>query len=235
MFKITNKIFYVGVGNKQRVKHMKRNRFHREIVNSLPNKNFIRRILYENIAIEKAWRIERQIIKKCGRLVHKTGYLSNIHDGGPLPMEDAQAQHWLKGKKIKDGEKIAILSLGHPGNLVTKAIEQLKDQHINPAHYDMRFVKPIDEALLHEVFSKFNKIITVEDGCVMGGMGSAVIEFMADNDYNAKIIRLGIPDKFIEHGEQMELYDECGFSPNKIVETVVSLLKDKKNEKSKRA
>ncbi len=99
---ITNKIFYVGVGNKQRVKHMKRNRFHREIVNSLPNKNFIRRILYENIAIEKAWRIERQIIKKCGRLVHKTGYLSNIHDGGPLPMEDAQAQHWLKGKKIKD-------------------------------------------------------------------------------------------------------------------------------------
>lgn len=128
------------------------------------------------------------------------------------------------GRKIKDGNKVAILSIGHPGNLVTKAIEILKEQNIDPAHYDMRFVKPIDEKLLHEVFSKFDKIITVEDGCIMGGMGSAVLEFMGDNGYHARVTRLGIPDRYIEHGEQPELYEECGFSPNKIAESVVELL-----------
>ncbi len=138
------------------------------------------------------------------------------------------------GRKIKDGKKVAILSIGHPGNLVTKAIEQLKEKNLDPAHYDMRFVKPIDENLLHEVFNKFDKVITVEDGCIMGGMGSAVLEFMADHQYKADLIRLGIPDKFIEHGEQSELYEECGFSPSKIADSVIEILEVKKEKVSKK-
>lgn len=132
-----------------------------------------------------------------------------------------------KGRKIKDGEKVAILSIGHPGNLVTKAIEELQQEGINPAHYDMRFAKPIDEALLHEVFSKYDKVITVEDGCIMGGMGSAVLEFMADNQYQANVVRLGIPDKWIEHGEQAELYEECGFSAKQIAKATLNVLMEK--------
>jgi len=132
------------------------------------------------------------------------------------------------GRKIKDGKELAILSLGHPGNLVTKALEELKENGIDAAHYDMRFAKPIDENLLHEVFSAYNKVITVEDGCIMGGMGSAVLEFMADHGYSARVVRLGIPDNFIEHGEQVELYEECGFSPKKIAEAAIDILKEKK-------
>jgi 1-deoxy-D-xylulose-5-phosphate synthase len=134
-----------------------------------------------------------------------------------------------KGRKIKDGKEVVVLSIGHAGNLVTTAIEKLKEQGvIDPAHYDMRFVKPIDEELLHEVFTKYKKVITVEDGCVMGGMGSAVLEFMGDQGYQARVIRLGIPDQFIEHGEQAELYEECGFSPAKIVEAVTEITHEKK-------
>lgn len=125
-----------------------------------------------------------------------------------------------KGRKICDGEDVAILSIGHIGNEVLKACYELGPEGIHPAHFDMRFVKPIDEELLHEVFSKFRKVITVEDGCVMGGMGSAVIEFMADHGYAAKIIRLGIPDRLIEHGEQSELWAECGYDAFSIAEAV---------------
>src|SRR5436190_18342158 len=109
-----------------------------------------------------------------------------------------------KGRKIKDGKKVAILSIGHPGNLVTQAITELQKEGIDPAHYDMRYLKPIDEELLHEVFGNYKKVITVEDGTILGGLGSAVLEFMADNRYSARVVRLGIPDKFIEHGEQKE-------------------------------
>jgi 1-deoxy-D-xylulose-5-phosphate synthase len=140
-----------------------------------------------------------------------------------------------KGRKIKDGKELAILSLGHPGNLVTEALEQLKEKGIDAAHYDMRFAKPIDENLLHEVFQTYSKVITVEDGCIMGGMGSAVLEFMADNNYSARVVRLGIPDNFIEHGEQAELYEECGFSPKKIAETAIDILKEKKQTSTKQA
>ncbi len=134
------------------------------------------------------------------------------------------------GRLVQEGEKVAILSIGHPGNMVTKAIEQLKSEGIEPAHYDMRFVKPIDEKLLHEVFSKFDKVITVEDGCVMGGMGSAVLEFMSDNGYASKVVRLGIPDVFVEHGEQNELYEECGFSVNGIINQVKTILNPNVNK-----
>ena len=88
----------------------------------------------------------------------------------------------------------------------------------------MRFVKPIDKELLHEVFGKFNKIITIEDGTVVGGFGSAVLEFMADNNYSAQVKRLGIPDKYIEHGEQQELYRECGFDADSIYKTAIEMV-----------
>ena len=128
-----------------------------------------------------------------------------------------------KGRKIREGKDIAILTIGHPGNFAVKACDTLAKEGINVAHYDLRFVKPLDEALLHEVFRSFDKVVTVEDGCLMGGMGSAVLEFMSDNHYNAKVIRLGIPDKVVEQGTQMDLYKECGFSPDDIIETVRSL------------
>ncbi|WP_207426503.1 1-deoxy-D-xylulose-5-phosphate synthase [Pedobacter sp. SYSU D00535] len=125
-----------------------------------------------------------------------------------------------KGRKICDGEDVAILSIGHIGNEAVKACLELNTEGINPAHYDLRFVKPLDEELLHQVFSKFQKVITVEDGCIQGGMGSAVLEFLADNGYAAKVVRLGIPDKVIEHGEQPELWAECGFDAAAIASAV---------------
>ncbi len=87
----------------------------------------------------------------------------------------------------------------------------------------MRFVKPLDDSLLHEVFGKFQKVITVEDGCLMGGFGSAVLEWMVDHGYQAQVKRLGIPDLVIEHGEQIQLHDECGFDPQGIAQAVRDL------------
>jgi len=127
-----------------------------------------------------------------------------------------------KGRKICDGEDIAILTIGTIGNEAVKAVAQLNAEGYYPAHYDLRFVKPLDEALLHEVFQKFNKVITVEDGCIEGGMGSAVLEFMADNQYQAQVTRLGIPDTIVEHGEQHELWAECGYDADSIAAKVRS-------------
>ena len=123
-----------------------------------------------------------------------------------------------KGRKIKDGENIAILSFGHPGNFAAAAIRDVKAEGINPAHYDLRFVKPIDEDLLHEVFSQYNKIITIEDGTIVGGFGSAILEFMAAHNYSAQVKILGIPDKIIEHGSPKELYNEIGIDADHIAE-----------------
>lgn len=125
-----------------------------------------------------------------------------------------------KGRKLRGGEKIAILTIGHPGNFAVAACDALSAEGIYPAHYDMRFVKPLDAALLHEIFAEFRKIITVEDGCIQGGFGSAVAEFMIDHNYQAQILRLGIPDRFIEHGEQSQLYHECQFDKNAIMDAV---------------
>jgi len=132
-----------------------------------------------------------------------------------------------KGRKLKDGDDVAILSFGHPGNFATAAIRELRTEGINPAHYDMRFVKPIDEEILHEVFSKYNKIVTVEDGTVVGGFGSAVLEFMSKNNYSAEVKMLGIPDRIVEHGTLKELYRECEYDAKAIADTVRVLLKDK--------
>ncbi len=132
-----------------------------------------------------------------------------------------------KGRKIKDGEDIAILSFGHPGNFVTSAIRELKTEGLNPAHFDMRFVKPIDEELLHEVFSKFDKIITVEDGTIVGGFGSAILEFMTQHRYSAEVKLLGIPDRIVEHGSLKELYRETGYDAQGIASTVREMMKEK--------
>ncbi len=132
------------------------------------------------------------------------------------------------GRKIKEGQEVAILTIGHIGNYAVEVCEKLEKQGISIGHYDMRFVKPLDEALLHEVFSNYSKIITVEDGCIQGGMGSAILEFMADHQYNAWIKRLGIPDQVIEHGEQSELHKECGFDADAIEQTVLMMLENAK-------
>lgn len=128
-----------------------------------------------------------------------------------------------KGRKICDGEDVAILTIGHIGNEAVKATIELNAEGIHPAHYDLRFIKPLDEELLHDVFKNFKNIITVEDGCLQGGMGSAVTEFMVDHGYAAKIIRLGIPDAVIEHGEQPELWAECGYDASAIGNAVRKL------------
>lgn len=128
------------------------------------------------------------------------------------------------GRKVTSGEDLAILTIGHPGNFAQEAIKELKEAGASVAHYDMRFVKPLDENLLHEVFSKFDKVITVEDGCLMGGMGSAILEFMVDQGYSAQVKRLGIPDEFIHHGTQQELYQDAGFDTNSIIKTAIELL-----------
>lgn len=115
------------------------------------------------------------------------------------------------GRKLMDGNQIAFLTVGPIGNDAQKAIHRLNKSGISAAHYDLRFVKPLDEVLLHDVFQKFNKIITVEDGCIIGGFGSAILEFMASNKYKAEVVRLGVPDEFLHHGTQEELHHLCGF------------------------
>jgi len=130
-----------------------------------------------------------------------------------------------KGQKLKDGKDIAILSFGHPGNFAATAIRDVRTEGINPAHYDMRFAKPIDEEMLHEVFTNYNKIVTVEDGTVIGGFGSAVLEFMNAHGYKADVKIVGIPDRLVEHGTPKQLYEEIGIDANGIAETLREMSK----------
>ncbi len=136
-----------------------------------------------------------------------------------------------KGRMIRDGEDVAILSFGHIGNYAVEACQVLNKKGISVAHFDLRFAKPLDEALLHEVFTRFSKVITLEDGCIVGGIGSAVLEFMVDNQYTARVKRLGIPDRIVEHGEQLELHQECGMDPAGIVVAVQKLLEVPVNQR----
>ncbi len=128
------------------------------------------------------------------------------------------------GRIIKEGDDLAILTIGHIGNYAVEVCEELSSNGIEVAHYDLRFVKPLDEELLHDVFKKFKKVITIEDGCVQGGFGSAILEFMAEHNYKAELKRLGIPDRIVEHGEQIDLHRECGFDPEGIKKTVMEML-----------
>jgi 1-deoxy-D-xylulose-5-phosphate synthase len=132
-----------------------------------------------------------------------------------------------RGRRLKTGTDVAIVSLGHPGNFAQAAIRQLRTQGIDPAHYDMRFVKPLDEELLHEVFSNYTKVVTIEDGTVVGGFGTAVLEFMNAHRYNAEVTILGIPDRLVEHGTPRELHRECNYDAQAIEEAVLTLMKEK--------
>ncbi len=124
------------------------------------------------------------------------------------------------GRKICDGQEVAILTIGHPGNFAVAACKMLAEDDLFPAHYDMRFVKPLDELMLHEVAQRYNKIITVEDGTVVGGFGSAILEFMAANNYTPEVKILGIPDRIVEHGKPEELHRECGYDAKAIADAV---------------
>ncbi len=129
------------------------------------------------------------------------------------------------GRRLKNGDDIAVLSIGAIGTEAEKAVENLgKKGGVSAGHYDMRFVKPLDEVMLHEVFTKFKLVITVEDGCVQGGFGSAVVEWMSDQGYSSRVKRLGVPDRWIEHGTQAELYEECGYNSSAIEETALDLI-----------
>ncbi len=129
-----------------------------------------------------------------------------------------------KGRKISDGNDLAILSIGHAGNFVVEAASILNKEEITFSHYDMRFVAPLDEEILDKVASKFDTVVTVEDGVIEGGFGSAVIEYYSRSGKSITIIRLGVPNRFIEHGSQEELHRECGFDAEGICNTVRELI-----------
>lgn len=164
-------------------------------------------------------------------------YTAQLPGGGPFSIRYPRGQgvmpDWKtpfesieigKGKTLKQGDDLAIISLGHVGNYAVEVCERLSSECIEIGHYDMRFAKPLDSDLLHTICKEYNQIITVEDGSLQGGFGSAVLEFMADNHYQNKVTRLGIPDRFVEHGTQQELHKECGFDVEGIYNTAKKLL-----------
>ena len=124
-----------------------------------------------------------------------------------------------KGIQLKEGNKIAVLSVGTLSKNVTQAIHN-SEHNDAIAHYDMRFIKPLDEKLLHSIFKKYNTIITVEDGAIKGGFGTAILEFAAENNYRNKIQVLGIPDVFIDHGKVSELQEKCGLDIDSLTKTL---------------
>ena len=131
-----------------------------------------------------------------------------------------------KGECLKEGKDLAIITIGTMANSAKLAIEKIENESkISIAHYDIRFLKPLDEEMLHSIAHKFNKIVTIEDGVLQGGFGSAVLEFFADNNYNVQVKRLGIPDTFVEHGTPEELYEMLGLDSNGIAESIKSLLR----------
>ena len=164
-------------------------------------------------------------------------YTAQLKDNGPFviryPRGKGVMLDWQKpfekmeigkGILVNKGEKLAIISLGNTGNFVVSASEELKKENINVTHYNMRFLKPIDKDILHEAFKNYKNIITIEDGAISGGLGSAVLEFMAENNYNSHVERLGIPDRFITHGTNPQLYKECGYDKEGIIKTVKKLI-----------
>jgi len=153
---------------------------------------------------------------------------SGIHSNWKRPFEEIEIG---KARRISEGKEIAVLSIGHPGNFVIPVVEKLRQEKISVEHWDMRFVAPLDNEVLHSLFRRFDKIITVEDGFLKGGFGSAIIEFASDNGYKAKVKRLGIPDYFVEHGTQQELIAECGFDSAGIEKAIREMLKEDKRQK----
>lgn len=141
-----------------------------------------------------------------------------------------------EGELIKEGDELAVLTIGTVANNAGIAISEIESKHnVKIAHYDMRFVKPLDIKLLHQIAAKFDKIITIEDGVIQGGFGSSILEFMADNQYNPHIVRLGIPDSFVEHGSPEQLYELLGLDAKGIAKSIENLInKDSIRTQSKR-
>lgn len=130
-----------------------------------------------------------------------------------------------KGRKLVDGEEIAFLSYGAIGEYVPEVLERLKAEGIHAGHYDLRFVKPLDDELLIDLCRNYHKVITLEDGVIMGGAGSAVLEWMMDNKvHNVEVLRMGLPDRFVDHGTPRELYDEIGLGPDGIFATALTFM-----------
>lgn len=164
-------------------------------------------------------------LKECGPFSIRYPRGSGVMVDWEMPFEEISIG---KGRQISEGNEVAILTIGHPGNFATEAREKMEQNGYSVAQYDMRFVKPLDQNILHEVFKKHSKVITVEDGCIQGGFGSAVLEFMADHNYQAEVKRLGVPDTFIQHGTQAELSRECNYDTQAIEETIQHLVGVKK-------
>jgi 1-deoxy-D-xylulose-5-phosphate synthase len=135
-----------------------------------------------------------------------------------------------KGEKLKEGKDLAVLTLGPIANCTAKAIEIVEKEHnISIAHYDLRFLKPLDQEMMHEVAKNFKHIITLEEGVIQGGFGSAVLEFISDNGYNNQVKRLGMPDNFIEHGTPEELMHMLGLDTEGIAQSIESWLEKTKS------
>ncbi len=135
-----------------------------------------------------------------------------------------------KGRKLADGTDLAILTIGKSGIFAQPAIKELTSRNISAAHYDLRFVKPLDKKMLTEVFENFENIITVEDGTLVGGFGSAVVEFMVEKGFRNNVKVIGIPDKFIEHGTPEELYRDCGIDSKGITEAAIEVLEKQRSK-----
>jgi 1-deoxy-D-xylulose-5-phosphate synthase len=164
-------------------------------------------------------------------------YTAQLKNAGPFsiryPRGEGVMTDWRKpfkeitigtGRKVKPGKDLAVLSIGAIGNEALLACNELANDGIDAALYDMRFVKPLDETMLHEIFTRYENVITIEDGCLTGGFGSAITEFMADNGYKCTIVRLGIPDRFVDHGTQAELYHECSYDKTAVIKTAHKLM-----------
>lgn len=163
-------------------------------------------------------------------------YTAQLPDKGPFviryPRGRGSLVNWKcplqevevgKGRKLKEGKDLAVITLGPIGNIAEKAIAQVEQETGKSiAHYDLRFLKPLDEALLHEVGKNFRQLVTIEDGVLKGGMGSAILEFMADNGYNPQVKRIGLPDKFVQHGSVKELYRLCKMDEEGIYKLLIS-------------
>lgn len=138
------------------------------------------------------------------------------------PLEEIEVG---RGRKMKDGTDLAVITLGPVGNDAARALARAEqDTGLSVAHYDLRFLKPLDQDMLHEIGRNFKRIVTVEDGVLMGGMGSAVLEFMSDNGYAPKVKRLGIPDCFVQHGTVQELRKICGIDETGIYNAIIQML-----------
>ena len=143
--------------------------------------------------------------------------------GGPWRDEPFAAMEIGRGRCLKEGERIAVLTIGTVGNFASEAIARMEADGIRVAHYDLRFAKPLDQELLHEVGRKFRCVVTVEDGALRGGVGEAVVAFFCEHGYLPKVVSLGIPDRFVEHGTPAQLYAQCGYDAEGIYRTLKSL------------